>query len=137
MLMLEFRRIGWWYWLGTAPLLSWGLMGNPIGFVLAIALTVVQLAHFIVRERRLDAFPVQLRIGYLLLLLLALPGPMQWLYWLPGIGTWAQVLFGYCLLARVLSLLPWNRQQPLGARLVIRTLFSRPVRGSVVQALHA
>lgn len=137
MLMLEIHRIRWWYWFATAALLSWGLAGHSMGFILAIGLTVIQLAHFIQRERRLSAFPVQLRFWYLMLLLAALPPSMQWLYWLPGIGTWAQVLVGYCLLARALSLMPWNRQEPLTARMVMRTFFSRPVRGSILQALHA
>lgn len=137
MLTLEFHRIRWWYWLATAVLLSWGLAGHSPGFMLAIGLTVIQLVHFTLHERRLNAFPVQLRFGFLILLLVALPPSMQWLYWLPGIGTWAQVLVGYCLLARVISLMPWNRLEPLSAGLVLRTFFSRPVRGSIVQALHA
>lgn len=137
MLAIEFRRVSWWYWLATAALISCGLTGDSTGFLLAVGLTVVQLAHFVLRERRLAAFPVQLRIAYLLLLLVAMPGPMQWLYWLPGIGTWVQVLSGYCLLARALSLLPWNRKESFSARLVMRTLLTRPVRGSIVQALHA
>lgn len=137
MFMFDLHKVSWWYWLATAALLSWGLTGNSTGFVLAIGLTVIQLIHFILRERRLNAFPVQLRMGYLMLLVLALPPSMQWLYWLPGIGTWAQVLFGYCLLARTLTLLPWNRSVPLSTSLLRRTFLARPVRGSILQALHA
>jgi hypothetical protein len=36
-----------------------------------------------------------------------------WWYWLPCIGTWAQIIFGYCGVARMVSLLPWNRSEPL------------------------
>jgi hypothetical protein len=36
------------------------------------------------------------------------------------------VIFGYCLMARMLSLLPWNRTEPITADLVRRTFLSRP-----------
>jgi hypothetical protein len=35
-----------------------------------------------------------------------------------------------------LSLLPWNRRQPLTVGLVRRTFLSAPVRGSIVDALN-
>jgi Na+/pantothenate symporter len=52
------------------------------------------------------------------ILLLALWTPMNWLFWVPAIGTLAQVLFGYCLLARCLSLLSRNRRAALSWHLV-------------------
>ena len=51
---------------------------------------------------------------------------MRWLYWLPVVGTFALVIFGYCLLARVLSLLPWNLREPHSLGLWRRTFFSAP-----------
>ena len=60
-------------------------------------------------------------MAYTGLLLVFLPGPMNWLFWVPAIGTVAQVLFGYCTLARCLSLLPWNRQEPFSWHLVWRS----------------
>lgn len=131
MLMLEVKDMGWWYWLVTAALLSYGTGWEPMGFYLAIALTVFQLIHYIILKRDVTAFPVQVRFYYLLLLLLALPEAMRWLYWIPTIGTWAQVVFGYCAMARLVSLYPWNRQQPLTAKLITTTFFSLPVKGSV------
>jgi hypothetical protein len=79
---------------------------------------------------------VQVRIGYLLLLLLAWPAPMQWLFWVPTVGTWAQVIFGYCTMARLVSTLPWNRREPLSWPLLTRTFLSPPVRGNILQG-HA
>lgn len=136
MFMLEPRDIGWWYWLVTVILLSAGLAGWAPGFVFAIALTVLQLLHYGLREKDITAFPVQVRTGYLLLLLLAWPEPLQWIYWIPAIGTWAQVIVGYCTMARLVSLLPWNRQEAFSPALVRRTFLSRPVRGNVLQG-HA
>lgn len=141
MFMLDYRRLSWWYWLLSACLLTAGMADRPLGpdggFLLAIALTVVQLFHFALRERSFVAFPVQVRLGYLLLLLVALPRSLQWIYWLPLVGTWAQVLFGYCLMARAVSLLRWNRKQPLSLALLKRTFISAPVRGNILQGLPA
>jgi hypothetical protein len=133
MFMIEYKDIGWWYWLVSACLLTLGVSGNPTGFILAIGLTVFQLIHFLIRERSIKSFPVQVRIGYLLLLLVALPKPLQLIYWIPTIGTWAQIIFGYCAMARYVSLLPWNRSEKFSLGLLNKTFFSRPVRGSVKQ----
>ena len=135
MLMLDTRSINWWYWLATVILLTAGVSGRPAGFALAIGLTVVQLIHFSMRERSLIAFPLQVRLAYWLLLLIALPENLQWIYWIPTIGTWAQVLFGYCAMARAGSLLPWNRKQPLSFALLEQTFLSAPVRGNILQGL--
>lgn len=135
MFMIDYKELSWWYWLVTACLLSAGVAGNESAFVLAVGLTIVQLVHFTLREGSIAAFPVQVRFWYLMLLLVALPGPMQWLYWIPTVGTWAQLIFGYCMMARCVSLLPWNRSVPFSPALVARTFFSRPVRGNILQGL--
>lgn len=133
MLMIEYKDVGWWYWLVTAGLLTYGVSGNSIGFILAICLTIVQLIHFIIREKNITAFPVQVRFWYLMLLITALPEPLQFLYWVPTIGTWAQIIFGYCAMARCVSLLPWNRSDYFSFALMHETFFSRPVRGNIQQ----
>ena len=133
MLMIEHKDIGWWYWLVTAGLLSYGVFGHFIGFLLAIGLTIVQLIHFIIREKSITAFPVQVRFCYLMLLIVALPGPLQWVYWIPTIGTWAQILVGYCAMARCVSLFPWNRSEPFSFALLQQTFLSRPVKGNIQQ----
>ena len=135
MFMLEYRSISWWYWLVTVGFLTAGVAGWPMGFLLAIGLTVFQLIHFTIRERSFTAFPIQVRLGYLMLLLIALPDQLQLIYWIPTIGTWAQVLFGYCTMARTVSLLPWNRKEAFSLDLVKRTFFSAPVRGNILQGL--
>jgi hypothetical protein len=137
MFMIEYRDIGWWYWLVTACLLSLGVSGDVNGFIFAIGLTVFQLFHFVVRERGITAFPVQVRFWYLMLLIVALPEQLRLIYWIPTIGTWAQIIFGYCAMARLVSLFPWNRDEPFSFALVKKTFLSRPVRGSVKQGFAA
>ena len=133
MFMTEYKDIGWWYWLVTAILLTIGILGNDLGFILAIGLTSFQLVHYIVREKSIKAFPVQVRFWYLILLLVSLPEITQWLYWVPCVGTWAQITFGYCAMARMVSLLPWNREEAFSLNLLSKTFLSLPVKGSVQQ----
>ena len=131
-----FNDIKWWYWLATAILLVGAVAGVSAAILAAIALTAVQLIHFATRERALAAFPVQVRAAYLALLVAGLYPPLGFIHWVQLVGTWAMVLVGYCPLARALSLLPWNRRQPLSADLVRRTFLSPPVRGSIVDAIN-
>jgi hypothetical protein len=133
--MLLYREVSWRLWLATAVLLTVGLAGRSEAFWLAAALSAVQIVAFRMREGRFTAFPVQVRIAYTALLLV-LPF-MRWLFWIPAIGAWAQVLLGYCALARCLSLLPWNGREPLSWSLMRRTFLSRPVKGNVLQGLPA
>ncbi|MDH3636878.1 MAG: hypothetical protein OES09_00235 [Gammaproteobacteria bacterium] len=134
MLMVEYREIGWWYWLVTAGLLTVGVTGNPVGFVLAIGLTVFQLLHYIIRERSVTAFPIQVRFWYLILLIVAFPEPLRLIYWIPTIGTWTQLLF---VMVRSVSLLPWNRSEQFSLDLLNKTFFCRPVRGNIKQGFAA
>ena len=137
MFMIEYKDVGWWYWLVTAGLLTFGVSGDQIGFALAIGLTIIQLIHFEFRERNITAFPIQVRFWYLMLLLVAWLEPLQWIYWVPAIGTWAQIVFGYCTMARCVSLLPWNSSEQLSIDLLTKTFLSRPVRGSIKQGFEA
>lgn len=133
-MFIEYRALSWWYWLVIVAFLTAGVFGWPAGFLIAIGLAALQFMHFAIREHSITSFPVQVRFGYLLVLLLffALPDDVRWLYWLPVIGTWTTVLFGYCPLARIVSLLPWNRKEVFSFSLLKRTFLSAPVRGSIL-----
>lgn len=131
MLMLEYKKDSWWFWLVTAIFLSFGVLGAPIFYKVAITLTIIQTVYFSIKLRSIRSFPIQVRVCYLSLLVVSQPKMLQWLYWVPTIGTWAQVLFGYCLMARIVSMFPWNREKEFSFRYLKNTLFSPPVRGSI------
>lgn len=135
MFMIDYKELSWWYWFTTACLLTAGIAGLKLAYLLAIGLTLFQLMHFIIREQSITAFPVQVRFWYLILLLVSFPGPMQLLYWVPAVGTWAQLIFGYCTMARCVTLLPWNRREKFSVVLLKKTFLSRPVRGNILQGL--
>ncbi|MEK7950411.1 hypothetical protein [Luteolibacter soli] len=118
----------WWAWAATTVLLFVGLSGFPLAFIGAMAVTVGvgQGIVLLVRDRGFAAFSVQLRTAYLALLLISYVPQMRWLYWLPAVGTLALVLLGYCLLARILSLLPWNNREAYSLARLRRTFLSAP-----------
>ena len=133
--MILYRDISWWYWAASEVLLVAGLAGVAGAFPLVVVLALVQVIHFRTREGSFAAFPVQVRLAYAAIVITAPWPPLNWVYWLPAIGTMAQVTVGYCPLARTLSLLSWNRTDPLTWELMRRTFLSPPVRGSVLQGL--
>jgi len=133
MFMLEYKDIGWWYWLATAIFLTMGVSGYAPGFQWAISLSVFQLFHYVSLQRSVSSFPVQVRFWYLMLLLVSWFESMHWLFWVPTIGTWAQIIFGYCTMARLVSLFPWNRVERFSMMMLKRTFLSAPKKGSVKQ----
>jgi hypothetical protein len=136
-LFLVPRNLSWWIWLATALSLAAGLGGYPLGFRAAVLISVVQAVVYDFKEVSGFTFPVQVRFAYTALLILCQASSLEWLYWLPAAGTFAFVLSGYCPMARVLSLLPWNRTEPITQDLIRRTFLARPVPGEVRHGLPA
>jgi hypothetical protein len=104
------RGLVWRYWLLTEVALGATLAGGNAGLTMAIALTTLAGIHLGLRSRSMVALPVQ-------------------------VGTAVVLVFDYCVLARLLSLLPWNRRAPLTRARLLATFLSPPVRGSVAAAL--
>ena len=129
--------LSWWIWLIIALCLTAGLIGFFSGYYAAIVISVIQTVVFSFREGSLFAFPVQIRLAYTGLLFLCQVPFLGWLYWVPTVGTFALVLFGYCLMARILSLLPGNRTVPMSRALIRRTFLTPPVPGNVHHGLAA
>jgi hypothetical protein len=129
------KDIVWRYWAVTTLLLIGVVTGIDYSLEAVITLNAIQVFHFLLREKNLVAFPVQVRITYFGLLFLAQAPFMFWIFWWQLIGTAAMVLFQYCFLARLLSLLPWNLKEPLTLAVIKRTFFSAPIQGNVLQGL--
>jgi hypothetical protein len=128
MLNIDYKDVNWWYLLICAGGMSAGLGGLESGFVAAITSAAFQSAHTLLawrREKR--AFPLQVRMSYTLLLMLAWIDPLRPLYWMPTIGTWIYLLFGYCTIARSLSLIPAISGEDFSLARVRHILFARPV----------
>lgn len=126
-LMLMPHELTWWIWLITASALGLGLAGYPTAFLAAIGVTMIQALFFVWRGHGVRSSPAQTRVAYALLMMICFVPSLRWLYWLPTVGTVALVVCGYCLMARFLSLLPWNRSERITARLLRHTFLSPPV----------
>jgi len=125
------------YWAATVILLAGVVAGCHYCLPAVITLNIIQVVHFIYRERSLTAFPVQVRVTYLGLLFLSQAPYMIWILWWQLAGTSAMVLYQYCFLARCLSLLPWNKRELYSWDLVKRTFLTPPVNGSILQGQPA
>jgi hypothetical protein len=134
--MLQPSDLSWWLWVASGALFAAWLGGVAWACGLLLALSGFQVAYFRLRDARFSAFRVQVRIAYGLLVLCTAWKPLHWLAYVPAIGTWTQVIFGYCALARLLSLMPWNRGEPMTWRLAWRT-FTAPLTSSVMPASPA
>jgi hypothetical protein len=131
--LIHRHPLRWTYWAVTCVLLMAGLAGREEGFYLAAAVSVVQVVHFRWREGSFSAFPVQVRLAYAALLLIDIAWePMRWHLWMMACFTLVLVLFDWCMLSRIMALMPWNRTEPLSGELLRRTFLSAPVRGSVL-----
>ena len=125
--------ISWWHWALTVPMLAAHLSGVPGALGAAMLLCAVVGGYFYTIIGKLRPYPVQIRLAYLGLLLMGtLPG-MQWAYWVQLVGTTAMVTVGYCPLARMLNLVPLNREEPLTRSFVWRVFFQDPCVGGIVQ----
>lgn len=123
------------YWLVTALFLAIGLLVSPPALFLAMAVTLIHAIHYLSRHAAVRAFPMQVRIGYLGLLILGQLAFLDWVNWVQLIGTTALLTTGYCPLARILSLAPWNRNRPLSWDLFVTAIFTPPVSGSIIQVV--
>ena len=136
--MISHNAIRWSYWTAISALLVAGLAGPFDAFYWAAAVSVAQLVHYALRERSLTAFSVQVRLVYAAVLLTdILWAPMRLHLWWMAFFTLLVVLFDWCLLSRIMVLMPWNRKEALSADLLRRTFFSRPVKGSIMNARTA
>lgn len=126
-----FGDIAWWSWLIITSLLAVRLAtGSLTAIIAAIALcSSLGTLDLILRHGNVRAISFQIRVSYVLLLLIGLLPGMAWLHVVQLIGTAARVVTGYCLLGRELGLLPWNRTGPMTLSQMWRALTARPGRG--------
>jgi len=137
---IDIRRlldVGWWYWAFTLPLLTAHVALGPErsrpAIETAIVLCAAVAAYGGWRAGSAGAPSAQVRLAYLALLILGLAPAAHWLHWLQLAGTTAMVTVGYCPLFRLMALMPWNRKEPLTARLVWDTFANPAVSGGILR----
>lgn len=127
------RKVVWSLWFITWLGLLAGLFAQQ-WYEFVVWFSVLHVVFFIYLERfNLMAFPVQVRLAYVAWVAIGTYIPyMIWLMWMTTIGLAANLFVGYCPLARMLSLLPCNRNEPFSFDLVKRVFLSPPVQGRFV-----
>lgn len=129
------KEASWWVWMSIVVLLGFGLAGRQELFLAAGAMSAASAGFHLWKHRSLAPYAVQIRLAYTALLFVCFAPALRWLYWLPAIGTVALLVFGYCLMARVLSLLPWNRIESVTPDLLRRTFLTPPQPGNPAHGL--
>ena len=125
--------VAWWYMLATLGGVLAGLLVEPVWLLAAIGLCALQVVHFGAEDKNYFSFSCQVRYVMMGIFVLRLAEPLRWIYWIPVVGLTARLTVNYCLLARLVSLLPWNRKEPVTWALVKRTIFSTPVQGCILK----
>ena len=88
------------------------------------------LAFFFLFNFKVRPFPVQIRFAYLIWVLLGTYVPhMTILMYITTVGLGTNLFLNYCPLARMLYLLPWNREESFSLNLVKRVILTPPVPG--------
>ena len=135
MLLLEYKTAAWWYWLASTVCLWLTVTGVYPAFDITLAIAVMQLMHFLIRDRAQPTLTIQIRAGYLFVLLLTLIPGFSWFLWVPAIGTLARVLYSYCIMARMLILLPFNRRESLTMSYVKKAFLTPPRKATPLHGI--
>jgi hypothetical protein len=124
------KRFVWLLWFVTWIGLLAGLFNRMfyeyvVIFSAAHALIVFFLVHF-----RVAVFPAQVRIAYFVWVAIGTYVPyMVILMYITTIGLATNLFCNYCPLARMMYLLPWNREEVFSFGLVVRVFLTPPVMG--------
>lgn len=124
------KRFVWVLWFVTWIGLLAGLFDRlfyeyVVVFSAAHALLVLFLLRF-----QISAFPAQVRVAYLVWVAVGTYVPyMVFLMYITTVGVATNLFVGYCPLARMMYLFPWNRKEPFSFKLVARVFLSPPVTG--------
>ena len=111
-LKIDLKSLEWWYWFITLIAMIAGLTGIVEGFYVVILVSIVQFVHF-TTSRGFTAFPTQVRFVYGIFVIVAFFDPTYIFYWILLVGTVMVTLFDTCFIARVLILMPWNKNVKL------------------------
>lgn len=123
----------WWGWSASIPLLMTRfLFGRPEPILAAAVLCGVLLSVDWLRRRGgFSEMSIQIRLGYIGLLLAGLLPWMAWIHAVQLVGTTARVLGGYCLLGRILRMMPWNRVESLTWSRALSLILMAPGSGGL------
>lgn len=124
------RYLVWGLWFITWLGLLAGLF-QRVYYEYVVLFTAIHALLFLVLVNfRVKQFPAQVRIAYLIWVAVGTYVPyMTILMYITTVGLATNLFLGYCPLARMMYLLPINREEPFSLELVLRVFLSPPTRG--------
>jgi hypothetical protein len=122
------KRLVWILWFVTWLGLNAGLF-ERVFFEYTVVFSAAHVLLFLSLDRfRVGAFPVQVRIAYFVWVAVGTYVPyMVILMYITLVGLAANLFIGYCPLARMVYLLPWNKEEPISLGLIKRVFLSPPM----------
>jgi len=120
------KAVVWILWFVTWLLLLAGLV-DRVFYEVVVWVTVGHLLLVLALNRfKVTAYPVQVRLVYVLWVLVGTyVSHMTFFMYIATVGLIGNLFFGYCTLARMMYLLPWNREERFSLDLVAR-VFTTP-----------
>ena len=120
----------WTLWFITWVGLIAGIFDDVYFEYVVIFSALHAVVFFLLFHFRVRPFPVQVRIGYLAWVAVGTYVPyMVILMYITLVGLATNLFLGYCPLARMMYLLPWNRDETFSLDLARRVFLSAPVPG--------
>jgi hypothetical protein len=135
--MYRSEDTAWKFWFYTTILLFTGIYFIPLLLWWAVLLSGFQVVFYWQERHSPEDLAVQVRICYLALMVAGFVPGYGWIHTVQLVGTTVMVTFGYCIIARVLALMPWNRQAPLDVATLNRILLSPPSQGNIMETLNS
>lgn len=132
------RKLIWSLWLITWVGLIAGISDQAY-FEYVVVFSALHAVAFLVLFRfSVRPFPVQVRIGYFVWVAVGTYVPnMVILMYITLAGLATNLFLGYCPLARMMYLLPWNRDEKFSLDLARRVVFTAPVPGKFQPGPHS
>jgi len=124
------KALIWSLWFATWLGLVIGLFDRLFFQYVVIFSALHAVLFLILFQFNIRPFPVQVRIAYFIWVAVGTYVPhMVVLMYITLVGLTTNLFLGYCPLARMVYLLPWNRDEKLSLDLLRRVVFSSPVAG--------
>lgn len=106
------QSLEWWFWAITLVAMISGFAGVSEGFIVVMIVSAIQVVYFWLL-RGFMAFPTQVRAVYFAFTVIAFFDPTRIFYGALLVGTFMVTFFDRCIIARVLVLMPWNKDVKL------------------------
>jgi hypothetical protein len=120
----------WGLWFVTWLGLVGGVFDRDIFEYVVIFSALHAVLFLVLNSLNVRPFPVQVRIAYFIWVAAGTYIPnMTILMYITLVGLGTNLFLGYCPLARMMYLMPWNRDEKFSLGLVGRVFFSPPMPG--------